>query len=151
MNAEQKPDFGDHLGLAAKVRKSSIVEIEAESRGSVQRGDVIEARRYEDVTIFDRLNQKGQFSDRQATAGNRLLSLANSAGLVGGGCGSYEPRTSPTASSGRPDGKTPLDEYRGIMRELGQHRAGLLEKMLFDERHPGTQWLATMQVGAEGL
>jgi hypothetical protein len=111
----------------------------------------VEARRYEDAHLIDRMHHCSQLSDRQHEAAQKLLEMWVAAGLTSRGVAAYgEP-----VASGRPvldddDQPTAADRYRRFMRRQPEHFARLFESTLLGQ-HPGIRWLATLQAGLDRL
>lgn len=127
-------------------RPSSVVEIEGKSRGGGNTPtDRITVNRYSDATLYDRMHQRAQLSDREHQAADRLARMWTAAG--------NNPRVSASHTMIRedevvefdapmetcaadPDEPTARDRYRRMMRHAGEVRSLRVEAMLCDE-HPG--------------
>jgi hypothetical protein len=152
-SAELRPGYDNGPDSPAhRARPAAMHSPEARSRGSVSPGLRTEVVRYADATLYDRMHQRAQISDRQHRAAERIAQMWTSAGM--------NPRMSATlalrredeqpfdAPTGRgqadPDAPTARDVYRTFMRCLPAAYAVRIDAMLLDE-HPGVRWLATLQ------
>lgn len=127
-NAAEAYDRGAN-GLAAQARPSRMVSVEAKTRGSTQRGEEIEALRYEDATVYDRLHAQRQLSDRQFVAARRIGMLWHGAHLSSGLCGGYG-SVRGRSLTGDPDRRTAEDEYHDAMRALTAGQISRVQGML---------------------
>lgn len=155
------PDGDDHgmdLGPAAHARQTSLVRVGGKLRGAGQRSaDAVQAVRVQGTTLFDRMHAAGQLSDRQHAAGRRLHNLWRAAGLnpqvsarYPGSLAAMSDDDGEDFPDRDPDGATPRDNHRRLMRQLPAHMASLLDAacMWLPERpvgHPGVRYLATFQ------
>jgi hypothetical protein len=145
-------DAGQLGGLVLEVgmntpRPMARVRIEG-VRVSSTRSIAIEVDRYEDVTLADRMRQRGQITDRQHLAALRLYGLFLAAGLL--------PRSTGRIDS-LPGGEEPLEDgeegepledariaYRRLLREAGSHWGGVLDTLCHgDKPEPLAWWWVT--------
>jgi hypothetical protein len=117
-----------------------MVTIEAQSRGSVAKGERIEARRIHCTELYDRMHAVGQLSDRQHAAAERYAMLFVAAGLHPRLSADYGSRRAKSHDSG--EGVGPLDIYRRAARQSPDSRH--IEAMVLGQ-HPGNAWLEVMQ------
>ncbi len=118
-------------------------------------GRAVEAMRYSDATLYDRMHAVAQLSDRQHEVAERLHRMWTSAGL--------DPRVvatidvvrdradddDPRESRDSPE-ETARDRYRRLMRGFSAPAAMRLEAMLCGE-HPGVKWLGSLQAALDDL
>lgn len=147
------PDFGDDLGQAARARPSIKDRVGGEWRGSTRTGEV-DARRYLDECLYDRLLAVAQISDRQHRAAEKLAGWWTAAGLNPKTTARYGERQDAgdvlEADSTGDEDLPPRDRYRRLMRRVSPLYADILEKMLCSQ-HPGVNRLATLQVALSHL
>ena len=160
----ERPDHALDLGPAALARDMALVRVGGTIRGAGQRrADAVEAVQVQGTTLFDRMHGAGQLSDRQHRAGRRLHGLWRAAGLNPALAARY-PGMQPTPNDDDgedlperdPDGATPRDVHRRLMRMLPAHMASLLDAacLWLPEQpvgHPGMRFLATFQTALDRL
>lgn len=144
------PDFGA-TGPAQRARDGEVVQT-----ARLRTGRVVDAMRYFDTTLYDRMHAVAQLSDRQHAAAQRLGSMWTAAGLnprVVGNLDVVRERVEDDAEpreSVQADDDTPRDRYRRLMRSLPQAAAMRLEAMLCEE-HPGVRWLGSLHAALDDL
>lgn len=143
------PDFGA-LGPDDPRRDGEVVLV-----SRLRTGRAVEAMRYSDATLYDRMHARAQLSDRQHEAAERLARMWTAAGLnprvvagidvVRDRAEDEEPQHEQTD-----DDETPHDRYRRLMGSLSNAACMRLEAMLC-EQHPGVRWLGSLQAALDDL
>lgn len=145
-------------GPAAQSRPAAIdMDHEGKSRGSI-RTERIQVVKYADESLYDRLWQRAQISDKQHKAATKLAGRWTAAGMNPQVCARIE--TIGTVDDGTevehdpdpnadPD-ETALDRYRQLMRQIPARHAVRLESMLLSQ-HPGVRYLCELQDALDWL
>ena len=158
------PDLGAD-GPASLARSSRVVRVDGTIRGAGQkRATPVYARRVDASTLFERMNNAGQLSDRQARAGLKLLLLARTAYLHQRV--TARPMTEPNIDDdGEDEGEMevvvpePFDArtyHRHLLRQLPAAMAAMVERACDwtpeqQVGHPGVRFLATFQIALTRL
>ena len=157
------PDGEDHgmdLGPAALARTRTLARVDGKLRGAGQRqADPVYAVRLDAETLFERMNNAGQLSDRQCRAGLKLLLLSRMAGLDARVTARLPVTPTPDDDDEEadevealvPEGYDARTWHRWLLRQLSGHGAALVEaacRWTPENRigHPGVRFLATFQV-----
>ncbi|HXT81365.1 MAG TPA: hypothetical protein VN702_17500 [Acetobacteraceae bacterium] len=145
----EAPDFGA-LGPDDPRRAGEVVLV-----SRLRTGRVVEAMRYSDATLYDRMHARAQLSDRQHEAAERLHRMWTSARLnprVVAGIDVVRERVEDEEPPHEQtdDDETPHDRYRRLMGSLSEAACLRLEAMLC-EQHPGVRWLGSLQAALDDL
>jgi hypothetical protein len=164
------PDGEDHgmdLGPASIARGGSVERVGGKLAGAGQKQAApVYARKLDASTLFERMNDVGQLSDRQAKAGNQLWRLKRAAGVEARVTARY--LVVPEKVEGAddddetlietvcPDGFDHRTYYRFVLRQLPSHMAHLVEKGCdwtpeMQRGHPGVRFLPTFQIALDRL
>lgn len=142
-----EPDFGTD-GAAARARPSMIIRVGGEHRSST-RSEAVEARRYSDATLFDRMNARGQLSDTQHEAAARLASLWMAGGFYQRTTGRYDELRGRAIDAGAEDADGPDHLLRSLLAELPSRQAWALTGLMSGQ-HPGLR-LSDLQAALDAL
>ena len=146
---DEAPDFGA-TGPANAHRDGHVVLV-----SRMRTGRVVEAMRYSDATLYDRMHAAAQLSDRQHEAAERLHRMWTAAGLNPRVVGTVDvvrdrPEEDDPSERSTSNDDTPLDRYRRLMRSIAAPAAMRLEAMLC-EQHPGVRWLGSLHAALDDL
>jgi hypothetical protein len=163
------PDGEDHamdLGPAMQARGGVVERVGGRMTSTAQRkATPVYARMMDASTLFERMNEVSQLSDRQAKAGHRLWLLKRAAGVEPMVTARYRAvpehvesgdDVAEVVESVCPDGFDPRTYYRAVLRDLPSHTAALLDVACDwtpEHRvgHPGVRWLEAFQFGLDRL
>lgn len=126
-----------------------------QQRISATRTMRVERTIYADATLVDRLHYRGQLSDRQHNAANRLYQIWWAAALCPHVSARFETARD-EAEDGSEDVAGGMDRddartaYRRILRDAGQVAGPVLDAMMHDQ-HPGVRYLEVAQMALERL
>ena len=145
----EAPDLGA-LGPNDPRRDGHVVLV-----SRLRTGRVVEAMRYSDATLYDRMHARAQLSDRQHEAAERLARMWTAVGLNARVVAGIDvvrdtPVDEEPAHEQTDDDETAHDRYRRLMSSLSNAACMRLEAMLC-EQHPGVRWLGSLQAALNDL